>query len=439
MSTRHLIDLHSQLSAHAQLIETSFSEAHHRLASVTWEGEGHTAAVKRTDTDRTTAITFAERYRHAADIAKNGDARLLAAQLALVNLVNQTRAAGFTVRNDWTVSAYTPARSIADAMSLQPQANELSAEIQKSVQALMSIDRQISADLTSALAGTSELIFTEAPLYADELLPRRPIGSSIFTWTDDDLYPNDPAASDIRQDNISDCYLLAAMGAVANANSQWIKDRIRYDDSSGTFDVTLWDGREWKHLPVTQDDINTNIAKKGGSWLDNNRPHAALWPAVLESAYAKLKYPDMDFADSLGKNGLDKRGYTDVAMEALTGNKGTTINPQLVFLTREHIDQEIAAALANHQPVTIGTTSQADPLSSRHIYIVEGITGAGSDAQVTLRNPWENNRGTPIDTGEPTVTVRLGDLIGSGVPSGRLPNGPLGHHPTSSVTIGSLG
>lgn len=66
--------------------------------------------------------------------------------------------------------------------------------------------------------------------------------------------------------------------------------------------------------------------------------------------------------------------------------------------------------------------------------MVEGITGTGSDAQVTLRNQLETNVNTPINTPGPLVTFRLGDLIGSGLPD------PLGGtHPTSNVNIGSLG
>lgn len=253
-------------------------------------------------------------------------------------------------------------------------------------------------------------------------------------WTGKDLYPHDPTAADVKQDSVGDCYLDATMGAVANANPQWIKDRIHFDDETGNFDVTLWDGHEWKRIDVTQADIDTDINHHGASWLDNGRPDAALWPTVLESAYAKLKYPGMDLADALGNQaGIGQGGYAKDAMEALTGNRGTVINPENVWFTNQHIDQSISGALANHQPVTISTSSQGAPLTQSHVYIVEDVSGAGSDAMVTLRNPWETNIGTPIDTPDALVTVRLGDLIGSGLP------GPLGTHPMASVNIGSLG
>lgn len=253
-------------------------------------------------------------------------------------------------------------------------------------------------------------------------------------WTDQDLYPHDPTAADVKQDSVGDCYLDATMGAIANANPQWIKDRIHFDDQTGTFDVTLWDGHEWKHIDVTQADLDADIRHNGASWLDNGRPDAALWPAVLESAYAKLKYPGTDLADALGNEaGIGQGGYAKDALEALTGNRGTVIKPENVWFTNQHIDQAISGALATHQPVTVSTTPEGSPLTQSHVYVVEGISGTGSDAMVTLRNPWETNTGTPIDTPDALVTVRLGDLIGSGLP------GPLGTHPMACVNIGSLG
>lgn len=253
-------------------------------------------------------------------------------------------------------------------------------------------------------------------------------------WTDEDLYPHDPTAADVKQDSVGDCYLDATMGAIANANPQWIKDRIGYDAQTGIFDVTLWDGHQWKHLDVTQSDIDTDINRNGASWLDNGQPDAALWPTVLEAAYAKLSYPGRDLADALGNDaGIGQGGYAQDAMQALTGNRGTVINPESVWFTHTHIDQAISGALADHQPVTISTTPQGAPLTQSHVYVVEGISGTGSDALVTLRNPWETNTGTPIDTSDALVTVRLGDLIGSGLP------GPLGTHPMAGVNIGALG
>lgn len=249
-------------------------------------------------------------------------------------------------------------------------------------------------------------------------------------WTDKKVFPALPTAGDVKQSSLNDCYLAATMGAVAHANPQWIKDRIHYNENTTNFDVTLWNGHEWQHITITQSDIQTNLDHHGASWPD---PGAPLWPSVLESAYAKMQDPN----DSLGHAldyGIGRGGNPPDAMQALTGNRGMSIAPEQVWWTREHLDQDISQALTNHQPVTLSTSTDATlPLVAPHTYMVEGITGSGSDAQLALRNPWEFN---PNDPNNGVVTVRLGDVIGSGL-TGKLDS--LGHHPVSDVNIGELG
>lgn len=249
-------------------------------------------------------------------------------------------------------------------------------------------------------------------------------------WTDKKLFPTPPSAADVKQSSIGDCYLVATMGAVAHANPQWIKDRIHYNDQTTNFDVTLWNGHEWQHISVTQSDIQTNKDHHGASWPD---PGAPIWPSVLESAYAKMHDPSDGLGHALDY-GIGRGGNAPDAMQALTGNRGVSIDPQKVWWTGQHIDQHISQALTNHQPVTISTSTDASlPLVAPHTYIVEGITGSGSDAQLALRNPWEGN---PNDPNNSMITVRLGDVIGSGL-TGKLDG--FGHHPASNVNIGELG
>lgn len=254
-------------------------------------------------------------------------------------------------------------------------------------------------------------------------------GGDIPHWSDKQLFPTDPSAADIKQSAIGDCYLAATMGAIARANPQWIKDRIHFDDRTGTFDVTLWNGHDWQHIPVTQNDIQIDHDNHGVSGPD---PAAPIWPSVLESAYAKMHSPGDDLGHALNY-GIGKGGLAPDALQALTGNRGVSIDPERVWWTRQHIDQEITQALHNHQPVTLSAGPHGGPLVSDHTYIVEGITGTGSDAQVTLRNPWASN---PNDPHNPLITVRLGDVIGSGL-TGKLDS--LGTHPMDQVNIGAMG
>lgn len=434
-NTDHLTEGAQYWESTADRWDSAFAEVDQQIRASGWQGEAFDAATERAAADKVKVGTVADQLRAGASAARQGASDISAAQNRLRYLVEDAQDAGFDVYDDYTVESRQTVQTQAEQAALQAEAESYANEIYGGATQLVAADQQVGAGVAAAVGHVGELSFGEgAP---DGPLPEDSGGDpKRHKWTDKDLYPHDPTAADLDQKNIGDCYLDATMGAIANANPQWIKDRIHYDDSTGNFDVTLWDGHEWKHIPVTQDDIDTDLADSGSSWVNNGQPNGALWPSVLESAYAKLKFPNQSMDGALQSiNG----GYAQDAMEALTGNRGANINPQTVWLTNQHIDQSIATALANHQPVTISTTPNGAPLKESHVYIVEGITGTGSDAQVTLRNPWENNIGTPTNTPGPLVTVRLGDLIGSGIPTGDLPGGPFGNHPMSNVNIGSLG
>jgi hypothetical protein len=443
-NTDHLTEGADYWESTADRWDNAFAEVDQQIQASGWQGEAFDAAAARAAADKVKVGTVGDQLREGASVARQGASDISAAQNRLRYLVEDAQDAGFDVYDDYTVESRQTVVTAAEQAELQAEAESYANEIYGGATQLFAADQQVGTGVAAAVGQVGELSFGEGG-------PRGPLpedsGDPKHRWTDKDLYPHDPTAADVDQKGIGDCYLDSTMGAIANANPQWIKDRIHYDDATGNFDVTLWDGHEWKHIPVTQDDIDTDLAMNGSSWVNNGQPNGALWPSVLESAYAKLKYPNQTLAGALSNStGIGRPGHAPDAMEALTGNRGTTINPGSVWLTNQHIDQSIASALANHQPVTISSTASGAPLTESHVYIVESITGTGSDARVTLRNPWENNMDTPSHSPAPTVTVRLGDLIGSGMPDipipgtdSYIPTSPFGTHPTSEVNIGSLG
>ena len=110
-----------------------------------------------------------------------------------------------------------------------------------------------------------------------------------------DLYgPNGPQETDIQQKSIGDCYFDSTMGVVAQRDPTRIENSIHYDPSTGNFAVTFYDkGLFGVPLPrvveVTQADIQDNIRRGGSSTAGSGGP---IWPAVMESAYAKMHLED---------------------------------------------------------------------------------------------------------------------------------------------------
>jgi Calpain family cysteine protease len=364
-----------------------------------WRGATADTATAKAGTDLARQRAVHTTLTNHASALRFGGANLDPLRSQILAMASQARALGGMVSDDGTVvgsgttGVMTPVLAAAYTTSLK---------------SMLTVFDRVDQTVADALRTGGPVVHASSP--------------PAFTWTDADLYRGVPAGSDVNQDGVGDCYLVATMSAIANADPQWIKDRISYDPRTGLFDVTMWDGSAWRHITVTQADIDADIAAGGASGVDNGVAGAPLWPAVLESAYAKMKAPGR------GVEGIE-RGVTPPALEALTGNNGDWIFPATEWFSTQHIDTRIADALADNQPVMLSTgVLTDDPVAPMHVYSVESITGTGSDATVTLRNPWGPGSNLP-----PVFDMRLGDLIGTD------PLGGLGLGPTAMINIGRMG
>ncbi|MDG4665910.1 C2 family cysteine protease [Mycobacterium sp. 236(2023)] len=365
----------------------------------TWKGTTSDTAIAKAEGDLAGQRALHARLVSHAAALRYGGANLDPLRSQILAMASQARALGGMVADDGTVTGH-------DTMGFMSPT--LAAAYTSSLKSMLTWFTRIDETVAEALRTGGPVPQTPPPT---------------LKWGEDDLYAGDPLGSDVNQDGIGDCYLVATMSAIANANPQWIRDRISYDPQTGMFDVTMWDGNEWRHISVTQADIDANIAQHGASGVDNNVPGAPLWPAVLESAYAKMKTSGTDLTKI-------QNGVTPPALEALTGNNGDWIFPATEWMTpSQNIDGQIADALAGNQPVMLSTSFFTnDALAPMHVYSIEGITGTGSDATVTLRNPWGPGSDLP-----PVFDVRLGDLIGTNPLSG------IGLGPTAMINIGRMG
>jgi hypothetical protein len=259
-------------------------------------------------------------------------------------------------------------------------------------------------------------------------------------YTDKNLYgTGGPRASDIQQDSFGDCYFVATLGAVAQENPAAIRNAISYDAKTQSFNVSLYDSAgKARTINVTQAEIADNVSQGGGSTMDNTGTTARGWPAVMETAFAKMN-------DSNPKNGLTE-GYTAIrnggwpadAMRTVTGNAGSEVKfSQGMFESRstalDRMGNAVASALKNDKPVTAwsvperdsrslwgqltGAANPQDGLADNHVYTVQSIAkDANGVWQVTLRNPWGHNVGVGEgkDQTSASMTIPLSELVATG-------------------------
>jgi hypothetical protein len=206
-------------------------------------------------------------------------------------------------------------------------------------------------------------------------------------------------ANDIKQGPTGDCWFLAAVLAIAQANPEAIK-RLIHDNGDGTYDVTLyrfhiWDGDESAAKePFVVQGVTAIAAKESVRPGDKGKEGAEVWPLVLENALIQYKGGRKQAEKQMAQDGLDLLSPGQVQHIAIR------MEPEAKWAGL--VDQ----ALRNHAPVVASSIptkkdneqngkeykEEAYHLADKrkvvvgHAYAVSAIDL--SKRTISLRNPW---------------------------------------------------
>ena len=196
------------------------------------------------------------------------------------------------------------------------------------------------------------------------------------------LFRNGVKGTDPEQNYIGDCYLMAAMSAVAKTHPEVIEQAFK-QVGDGKYEVTLHD-LHGKPQKVT---IDADLPRNGwyGYYYARSHDPKELWPALLEKA----------FAQRAGSYGKIEAGVPGDAMTALTGKKSKDLDLRAKGTKPDQVFQEIDAAVKAGKPITAATLSDASSskytgtnIYSDHTYTVWGTSVENGVQYVHLRNPW---------------------------------------------------
>lgn len=219
------------------------------------------------------------------------------------------------------------------------------------------------------------------------------------------LFINGVTAFDVLQGSIGDCYLAAALSAVARSQPQCITSMIK-DDGNGKFRVRFYKKgfvgppkEEW----VT---IDADLPSSGGSELyakgseTDSKGQRELWPAIVEKAYAQWK----GGYDDIGEGGYSGDVMTAITGEASSSRSLSTMKPDALW-------DDLKKAIDEGKPVTCGTHGKEEVEKNEdlkkkydeakvypwHAYTVmsyrEKKEGQNTERFVTVRNPWGKHHG----------------------------------------------
>ncbi len=214
-----------------------------------------------------------------------------------------------------------------------------------------------------------------------------------FIKEEDDT--DEVAMDDVSQGRLGDCYFVAALAAIANKNPDAVRRMIK-DNGDGTYTVTFHEGGE----VVVDDQFPTQggqvaYARPGDQDAKDGKE---LWVMLIEKAWAKLKggYEEI--------RGSKVRMKSEDAMEALTGNKTTTIYTS--SKDDKTLLELLAAAADKGLPMTAGVYTQdrfdqetlqkmrSQGVHANHAYAVVNVDRA--KGTVELYNPWGKETRRPV-------------------------------------------
>jgi hypothetical protein len=244
--------------------------------------------------------------------------------------------------------------------------------------------------------GNTDFSFVAGTLTAPGFPPRGAIddpaavardGSPATFVATGDLFVDGVSVHDPKQGQIGNCYVPAALAAIAHADPKAIEDLI-HPNADGTVTVRFFDAQTFTpHEVVVDRDLYGagGRAKYGAATQRDGNGNAETWFSLVEKAYAtwRGRYDVVAQGGSVGRLQSEVLGRPNVEHWLNTG-----VSADDVFAT-------LQSGSAQHRAMAAGTFGTQESsrytnsgLYANHAYSVLGAKEENGQKLVTLRNPW---------------------------------------------------
>ncbi|CCK58288.1 hypothetical protein [Mycobacterium canetti] len=155
------------------LWEEVFTEVHDRMVApggIPWQGAAAAAAREGSYRDVVAVRGAVDQLQQAAGIARRGDEQLRACKAGVLEAVDEARAGGFDVGEDYSVADRSRGGSAAYRSARLATAQGHASFIRHRVGALLATDHQLTAEITAATSGVDDLTFPQEPVIDDTVV-----------------------------------------------------------------------------------------------------------------------------------------------------------------------------------------------------------------------------------------------------------------------------
>jgi uncharacterized protein YukE len=195
-----------------------------------------------------------------------------------------------------------------------------------------------------------------------------------------------PSTDDIRQGQYGDCVVLAAAGAMINADSSWARDHVT-DNGNGTVSVLLFDKNGAEQWITVTKDLPANTY---GGQMGAKAGFGGNWPAYIEKALSQV-YTEDDSNDGTREGAPPDVAHPPGNYRAIEGNWGPDAfqylaGPDVERTSDADLLWQSAREGSPSLVTTLGETPEGAPAGYRanHAYFVTGTDEGGN---IILQNP----------------------------------------------------
>jgi hypothetical protein len=164
-------------------------------------------------------------------------------------------------------------------------------------------------------------VFSDQPALTKDESNKKLRDEYVYSHQAGDHSPKAPTGKDTAQGAAGDCFFIASMAAVANAAPNVIADMVTFDAGRGVYSVRFHEEQGRGAFKPVFIEVDGWLPTAEGSRNDPayaGDPGQALWPAIIEKAYAKWKG---------GYDVINEGGTGDVAMSEITGVRSQNKSP----------------------------------------------------------------------------------------------------------------
>ncbi|WP_369372360.1 C2 family cysteine protease [Promicromonospora sp. Populi] len=193
----------------------------------------------------------------------------------------------------------------------------------------------------------------------------------------------------LNQQGLGDCWLLAAMGSIAQNDPEFFREHM-VENPDGTWTVTMY--KDGEPVEIT---VEPEVAS-GGVMDPKGNPS---WASIYEKAAAEYwggEYEDLD------------GGYSDEAFEAITGKESNSSDEGSLEDVREALKNGPVAGGTEDDGSFLWWDGEMDDnrVVPNHAYVVDEVReNANGELEVHVINPWG-----PGDHNQSDGSNKVGDM-----------------------------